>query len=95
MCPTHEKGVAWDLRELGTAQGEETREGWAPQARKEISNQHPAKKISSQPPTKEISSQPLTKEVSSQPPARKEATWRRRRKKRRVRRDEGEPACTE
>jgi hypothetical protein len=69
-----------------TAQGEETREGRAPQARKEISSQLPTKEISSQPPTKEVSSQPL---------ARKEATCRRRRKKRGVRLDKGEPASTE
>jgi hypothetical protein len=35
------------------------------------------------------------KEISSQLPARKEATWSRRKKERRVRRDEEEPACTE
>jgi hypothetical protein len=86
VCLTHEQGDAWDQREEGTAQGEGTREGEAPQARKEISSQLPAKAISNQ---------PFTKEGSSQTPARKEAIWRRRRKKRRVRRDEGEPASTE
>ncbi len=44
---------------------------------------------------KEISSQPPAKEISSQLPTRKEATWSRRKKERRVRRDEDEPACTE
>ncbi len=40
---------------------------------------------------------PLNKEgdISSQLPTRKEATWSRRKKERRVRRDEEEPACTE
>ncbi len=35
------------------------------------------------------------KEISRQPPARKEATWSRRKKEGRVRREEEEPACTE
>ncbi len=35
------------------------------------------------------------REISSQLPARKEATWSRRKKKRRVRREAEEPACTE
>ncbi len=79
--------------------GNSSREGGGrrpgPPARKVISSQDPAKVISNQPLTKEISSQPPTKEASSQPLSRKEAAWRRRKKKRRVRRDEGEPACTE
>jgi hypothetical protein len=33
--------------------------------------------------------------ISSQLPARKEATWSRRKKERRVRRDEEDPTCTE
>jgi hypothetical protein len=33
--------------------------------------------------------------ISSQLPARKEATWSRRKKERRVRRDEEDLACTE
>ncbi len=33
--------------------------------------------------------------ISSQTPARKEATWSRRKKARRARRDEEDPACTE
>ncbi len=33
-------------------------------------------------------------EISSQLPARKEATWSRRKKERRVRHDEEDPACT-
>jgi hypothetical protein len=35
------------------------------------------------------------REISSQLPARKEVTWSRRKKERRVRRNEEEPACTE
>jgi hypothetical protein len=35
------------------------------------------------------------KEISNQLPARKEATWSRRKKERRVRCDEEERACTE
>jgi hypothetical protein len=35
------------------------------------------------------------REISSQLLARKEATWSRRKKERRARRDEEEPACTE
>ncbi len=34
-------------------------------------------------------------EISSQLPARQEAPWSRRKKERRVRRDEEDPACTE
>jgi hypothetical protein len=34
-------------------------------------------------------------EIISQLPARKEATWSRRKKERRVRGDEEDPACTE
>jgi hypothetical protein len=34
-------------------------------------------------------------EISSQTPARKEATWSRRKKGRRARHDEEDPACTE
>ncbi len=34
-------------------------------------------------------------EISSQTPARKEATWSRRKKERKIRRDEEDPACTE
>ncbi len=39
--------------------------GQGPQARKEISSQHPAKVIRSQPSPLEISSQPPTKEMGS------------------------------
>ncbi len=35
------------------------------------------------------------REISSQLPVRKEATWRRKGKEGRVRRDEEEPTCTE
>jgi hypothetical protein len=45
--------MAWDLREMGSAQGKGVREGQAPQTGREI---------------------------SSQLPARKEATWRRKKK---------------
>jgi hypothetical protein len=39
---------------------------------------------------------PQTKnEISSQAPERKEATWSRSKKERRVRRDKEDPACTE
>jgi hypothetical protein len=34
-------------------------------------------------------------EISSQLPARKEATWSRKKKKRRLRHEEEDPACTE
>jgi hypothetical protein len=34
-------------------------------------------------------------DISSQLPARKETTWSRRKKERRVRRDKEDPACTE
>jgi hypothetical protein len=34
-------------------------------------------------------------EISSQLPARKEATWNRKKKERRVRGDEEDPVCTE
>jgi hypothetical protein len=37
----------------------------------------------------------MRREISSQLSARKEATWRRKKKEERVRRDEEEPACTE
>jgi hypothetical protein len=47
-------GIAWDLREMGSAQGKGVREGQAPQTKREISSQLPAKK---------------------------EATWRRRKRK--------------
>ncbi len=30
MCPTWERGVAWDLREMGSAWGRGVREGPAP-----------------------------------------------------------------
>ncbi len=43
MCLTQEWGVAWDLREMGSAQGKGVREGQAPQARREISSQPPAR----------------------------------------------------
>ncbi len=68
LCLTQEYGIAWDLREMGSAQGKGVREGQAPQTRSEISSQFPA---------------------------RKEATWSRRKKERRVRRDEEDPPCTE
>ncbi len=44
MCPPYEWGVAWDLREMGSAQGKGVREGQAPQAGREISSQLPARK---------------------------------------------------
>ncbi len=66
--PYKGKGVAWDLREMGSAQGKGAREGRAPQTGSEI---------------------------SSLAPARKEATWSRRKKERRTRRDDEDPACTE
>jgi hypothetical protein len=44
VCPTQAKGVAWDLREMGSAQGKGGREGQAPQTRSEISSQLPARK---------------------------------------------------
>jgi hypothetical protein len=53
LCLTQEWSVAWDLREMGSAQGKGEREGQAPQTRREI---------------------------NSQLPARKEATWRRKKK---------------
>jgi hypothetical protein len=68
MCPTRGKGIAWDLREMGSAQGKGAREGRAPQTENEI---------------------------SSLVLARKEATWSRRKKERRARRDDKDPACTE
>ncbi len=68
VCPTGEKGFAWDLREMGSAQGKGAKEGRAPQTRSEI---------------------------SSLAPARKEATWSRRKKERRARRDNEGPACIE
>jgi hypothetical protein len=34
-------------------------------------------------------------EISSLPPARKEATWSRRKRERRARHDDEDPACTE
>ncbi len=61
-------GVAWDLREMGSAQEKGAREGQASLTRSEI---------------------------SSLAPARKEATWSMRRKERRARSDEEDPACTE
>jgi hypothetical protein len=51
---------------MGSAQGKGVREGQAPQTRREI---------------------------SSQLPARKEATWRRKKKEEQVQHDEEEPAC--
>ncbi len=30
MCPTWERGIAWDLREIGSAWGRGVREGLAP-----------------------------------------------------------------
>jgi hypothetical protein len=56
-------GIAWDLREVGIAQGEGMKGGGAPRAKKEISSQHPAKVISSQLSPMEISNQPPTKEI--------------------------------
>ncbi len=44
LYPTQERGVALDLREMGPAQGKGMREGQAPQARREISSQLPARK---------------------------------------------------
>jgi hypothetical protein len=38
VCPTQEWGVAWDLREMGLAQGKGVRDGQAPQTRREISS---------------------------------------------------------
>jgi hypothetical protein len=39
MCPTWEQGVAWDLREMGSAWGRGVREGPAPQEARKISSQ--------------------------------------------------------
>ncbi len=44
MFLTQEWGVAWDLREMGLAQGKGAREGQAPQTRREISSQLPVRK---------------------------------------------------
>ncbi len=44
MCPTYEWGVAWDLREMGSARGKGVREGQAPQAGRKISSQLSARK---------------------------------------------------
>jgi hypothetical protein len=44
MCLTWKWGVAWDLREMGSAQGKGVREGQSPQAGREISIQLPARK---------------------------------------------------
>ncbi len=44
MCPTQEWGIAWNLREMGSAQGKGVREGQAPQTRREISSKLPARK---------------------------------------------------
>jgi hypothetical protein len=38
---------------------------------------------------------PTRSKISGQLPARKEATWSRRKKERRVKRDKEDPACTE
>ncbi len=39
MCPKWERGVAWALREMGSARGRGVREGAAPQEAREISSQ--------------------------------------------------------
>jgi hypothetical protein len=39
LCPTLEHGVAWDLREMGSALGRGVREGPAPQKGGKISSQ--------------------------------------------------------
>jgi hypothetical protein len=44
MCPTGERGVAWDLREMGSAWGRGQREGLAPQKARKISSQRSARK---------------------------------------------------
>ncbi len=61
-------GIAWDLREMGSAWGRGVREGLAPQ------------KVG---------------KISSQRSARKEVTWRRKKKEEQVGRDEEGPARTE
>ncbi len=43
-CPTQKRGVAWDLREMGSAWGRGVREGPAPQEVEKISSHHPARK---------------------------------------------------
>jgi hypothetical protein len=42
--PNMRAGLAWDLREMGSSQGKEVREGRAPQAGRKISRQLPARK---------------------------------------------------
>jgi hypothetical protein len=44
LCPTLERGVAWGLREMGSAWGRGVREGLAPQNAGEISSQRSARK---------------------------------------------------
>jgi hypothetical protein len=39
LCPTWERGVAWNLREMGSAWGRGLREGPAPQKAGKISSQ--------------------------------------------------------
>ncbi len=43
LCPTWERVVAWDLREMGSALGRGVREGPAPQEAKEKSSQGSAR----------------------------------------------------
>jgi hypothetical protein len=39
LCPTWERGIAWDLREMGSAWGRGVREGLSPQKARKISSQ--------------------------------------------------------
>jgi hypothetical protein len=39
LCPTWERGIAWCLREMGSAWGRGVREGPAPHEAREISSQ--------------------------------------------------------
>jgi hypothetical protein len=68
LCPTWERGIAWDLKEMGSAWGRGVREGPAPQK---------------------------AGKISSQSSARKEVTWRRKKKEGQVGRDEEGPVRTE
>ncbi len=43
MCPTCERGIAWDLREMGSAQGRGVREGQAPPRSGEDKQSTPSK----------------------------------------------------
>jgi hypothetical protein len=67
VCLTWKRGIAWDLREMGSAWRRGVKGGPAPQK---------------------------AGKISSQCSARKEATWRRKRKEGGVGRDEEVPALT-